>query len=333
MTEEVDKAPKPGPVPRIAVVVPCYNEQDALPLSLGRLVEVLERMEGDSLIAADSYVLCVDDGSTDSTWGVIIRANAADPRIRGVSLAHNRGHQYALLAGLMAVADDSDAAISIDADLQDDPAAMVEMVKKFRQGAEIVYGVRGSRTSDTWFKRTTAHAFYRFQERMGLDTVYDHADYRLMSARAIRLLSEYGEDNLFLRGIIPMIGLETAIVKYDRAQRVAGESKYPLTKMLSFSVDGITSFSSRPLRLIFFVGLALLILDVAMALYVFSAYFGHDAIPGWTSLMISTWFLGSLILMALGVVGEYIGKIFMEVKRRPRYAVRDRVGFASSTRK
>lgn len=310
-------------LPVIAVVVPCYNEQEALPISLGRLSEVIDMMVAKGIASSSSYILCVDDGSRDKTWEVIAEAHKASPRIKGIALAHNRGHQYALLAGLMTVIDSCDAAISIDADLQDDPLAMIEMTEKFNAGAEIVFGVRSSRETDTWFKRTTAHAFYRFQSSMGLDTVYDHADYRLMSNRAIRLLSEYGESNLFLRGIIPQLGLKTDTVMYSRAVRVAGESKYPLSKMLSFSIDGITSFSSRPIRIIFFVGLALLILDVAMALYVFSAYFGHEAIPGWTSLMLSTWFLGSIILMALGVVGEYIGKIFIEVKRRPRFALRD----------
>lgn len=309
--------------PVIAVVVPCFNEQEALPISLGRLSEVIDMMISEEIADRSSFILCVDDGSSDETWRVISEAHHADSRIKGVALAHNRGHQYALLAGLMTCEPMCDAAISIDADLQDDPLAMIKMVRKYHEGAEIVYGVRSSRETDTWFKRSTAHAFYRFQEHMGLDTIFDHADYRLMSARAIRLLAEYGESNLFLRGIIPQLGLKTDTVGYKRAVRVAGESKYPLSKMLSFSVDGITSFSSRPIRIIFFVGLALLLLDVAMALYVFSAYFGHEAIPGWTSLMLSTWFLGSLILIALGVVGEYIGKIFIEVKRRPRFALRD----------
>lgn len=323
--DDIATTGKQSLLPVIAVVVPCYNEEEALPLSLGRLIEVLDVMAQRGLASSASYVLCVNDGSRDNTWQVIADSHKANPRIKGISLAHNRGHQYALLAGLMTAMPVCDAAISIDADLQDDPEAMIEMVEKFRDGAEIVYGVRSSRATDTWFKRNTAHAFYTFQKRMGLDTVFDHADYRLMSARALELLSEYGEGNLFLRGIIPQIGLTTAIVTYERAARVAGESKYPLSKMLSFSIDGITSFSSRPLRIIFFVGVALLILDVVMGLYVLSAYFGHEAIPGWTSLMLSTWFLGSLILIALGVVGEYVGKIFMEVKHRPRFAISKRL--------
>ena len=268
---------------------------------------------------------CSNDGSRDATWKVIEELHAGDKRLKGISLAHNRGHQYALLAGLMTVHGHCDAAISIDADLQDDPEAIVEMVKKFRDGKEIVYGVRSSRETDTWFKRNTAHAFYSIQHRMGLETVYDHADYRLMSDRALGLLGEYGESNLFLRGIIPQIGLDTDVVTYERHERVAGESKYPLGKMLSFSIDGITSFSAKPIRIIFMVGLVMMLLDIAVAVYVLSAYFRNLTISGWTSIMLSVWFLGSLVLMSIGVVGEYIGKIFNEVKHRPRYALRDKL--------
>ena len=309
--------------PRIAIVIPCYNEQEALPITAAKLLELLDKMAGEELVSVDSYVMCANDGSRDATWQTIGKLHAADPRIKGISLAHNRGHQYALLAGLMSVHGKCDAAISIDADLQDDPNAIVEMVKLFREGKEIVFGVRSSRATDTWFKRTTAHGFYSFQKLMGLDTVYDHADYRLMSDRALGLLAEYGESNLFLRGIIPQIGLDTAIVTYERHERVAGESKYPLAKMLSFSIDGITSFSSKPIRIIFTTGLILLLLDIAVAIYVFSAYFADKAILGWTSLMLSVWFLGSIILMSIGIVGEYIGKIFNEVKHRPRYAIKE----------
>ena len=243
--------------------------------------------------------------------------------MKGISLAHNRGHQNALLAGLMTAKESCDAAISIDADLQDDPNAIVEMIDRFIAGKEIVYGVRSSRATDTWFKRTTAHGFYSFQRAMGLETVYDHADYRLMSRRALELLGEYGESNLFLRGIIPQIGLETAIVTYERNKRVAGESKYPLSKMLSFSVDGITSFSAKPIRMIFMIGVLLLLIDVAVGVYVLISYFSHNTISGWASIMLSIWFLGSLILMGIGIVGEYIGKIFIEVKQRPRYAIKE----------
>ncbi len=311
------------PLPIIAIVVPCYNEQEALPITSRKLLEVIDRMAELQMVSVDSFVLCCDDGSKDDTWSVIERMHLEDNRIKGISLAHNRGHQYALLAGLMTVKDKCDAAVSIDADLQDDVDAMIKMVDKFRQGYEIVYGVRASRDTDSWFKRTTARAFYSLQRHMGLETIYDHADYRLMSAGALEILSQYGESNLFLRGIIPQIGLKSTVVAYDRHERVAGRSKYPLTKMLSFSIDGITSFSSRPIRLILLLGVMLLVLDVVMAVYVFIAYFGNDTIPGWASLMLSLWFLGSLILIGLGVVGEYIGKIFVEVKQRPRYNIRD----------
>ncbi len=309
--------------PVIAIVVPCYNEEKALPLSSAKLLEILNRLVKDEMISPESYVLCCNDGSKDKTWEVIKSLHSVDKRIKGISLAHNRGHQYVLLAGLMTVRGNCDAAISIDADLQDDPEAIIEMVKDFNGGKEIVYGVRSSRATDTWFKRTTAHGFYSFQKKMGLETVYDHADYRLLSARALDLLSEYGESNLFLRGIIPQIGLDNSIVKYERHERVAGESKYPLKKMISFSVDGITSFSAKPIRIIFMTGLILLLIDIIVALYVLSAYFYHNTVSGWTSLMLSVWFLGSLILMGIGIIGEYIGKIFIEVKQRPRYAIKE----------
>lgn len=308
---------------RIAIVMPCYNEEEALPHSLPVLLALLDTMTAEGLVAPDSFILCSDDGSSDGTWRTITEWHIRDTRVKGISLAHNRGHQYALLAGLMEAKDRCDAAISIDADLQDDPAAIYDMVKAFREGNEIVYGVRKSRATDTWFKRNTARAFYRLQKAMGLRTIYDHADYRLMSHRALELLSEYGESNLFLRGIVPMIGLKTAVVTYDRNPRVAGESKYPLSKMLSFSVDGITSFSAKPLRMIFMTGLVLMLLDVVVGIYVMLSYYNNHVIWGWTSIILSVWFLGSLMLISLGIVGEYIGKIFMEVKHRPRFAVKD----------
>lgn len=310
--------------PVIAIVIPCYNEQEVLPITLPALLGILDGLVADGKISSDSFILCSNDGSRDSTWDVITAFHLKDHRVKGISLAHNRGHQNALLAGLMTAKDVCDAAISIDADLQDDPKAIISMVDKYLEGKEIVYGVRSSRETDTWFKRTSANAFYRFQKTMGLDTVSNHADYRLMSSRALNLLSEYGEKNLFLRGIIPMIGLDTDVVTYPRAARAAGESKYPLAKMLSFSIDGITSFSAKPMRMIFLTGLFLILLDIAVAIYVLISYFTSDIIePGWTSIMLSVWFLGALILMGIGIVGEYIGKIFIEVKNRPRYAVKD----------
>lgn len=310
----------------IAIVVPCYNESEALPISVPQMLNILDKLVKLKLASKDSYILLCNDGSTDNTWQIIEDMHIADRRVKGISLAHNRGHQNVLLAGLMTVMNNCDAAISIDADLQDDPEAIIKMVDKFNEGKEVIFGVRSSREKDSWFKRTTAHAFYSFQKSMGLDTIYDHADYRLMSNRALQLLSQYTESNLFLRGIIPQIGLKTDIVTYERDKRVAGESKYPLTKMLSFSIDGITSFSARPMRWIFMTGLVLLLIDLLVGAYVLISYFFSDHISaGWTSIMLSIWALGSLILMSIGVVGEYIGKIFVEVKHRPRYAVSDKL--------
>lgn len=310
--------------PKLAIVVPCYNEEQALEQTMPKLIEIVDHLIGNHAIDSDSYILCVNDGSKDNTWTEIKKLHAQYPmRVHGVSLAHNRGHQFALLAGLMTAKENCDAAISIDADLQDDPEAIAEMVKKFKSGAEIVYGVRASRGTDTWFKRNSARAFYTLQRKMGLQTIYDHADYRLMSRRALEILSEYGEQNLFLRGIVPMIGLETAVVKYDRNERVAGESKYPMRKMLAFSVDGITSFSAKPMQWIFGIGVMILMIDIAIALYVLASYISGTVVSGWSSLMLSLWFLGSLILIGVGIVGEYIGKIYIEVKNRPRYNIKE----------
>lgn len=312
--------------PVIALVIPCYNEHEALPLTLDTLKGVLAHMADQGIASPQSYILCVDDGSKDDTWHIIEKAHLADKYVKGIALAHNRGHQLALLAGLHAVTDHCDAAISIDADLQDDPAAIPEMVQRFNRGKEIVYGVRASRATDTKFKRGTAHAFYSLQQKMGVDTIYDHADFRLMSNRALQLLGQYTEANVFLRGLVPQIGLEQDIVTYNRNPRVAGTSKYPLSKMLALSVDGITSFSARPLRWIFLLGCCIFLITLGVAVYVLISYFFKSHISaGWTSLMLSVWGLGSLILMAIGIVGEYVGKMFNEVKQRPRYAVRDRL--------
>ena len=310
-------------LPRLAIVIPCYNEQEALPRTLQVLEGLLERMAAKSLISSDSYLLCVDDCSSDATWQLISDAHQRTARVKGVSLAANSGHQNALLAGLFTVMDHCDCAVTIDADLQDDPEAIVKMVKDFRDGSEIVFGVRASRESDTWFKRNSARGFYKVQKSLGVNTIYDHADFRLMSNRAIHLLAEYGESNMFLRGIVVKLGLRTSIVRYDRAPRQQGETKYPLSKMIALSVTGITSFSSKPIRMIFFVGLFFMILSILVAIYALWMYIKHETVSGWTSLILSVWFVGSMILMALGILGEYIGKIFIEVKHRPRYAIRD----------
>lgn len=312
-------------LPTIAIVVPCYNEEKALPQSLPALNDILDRQKAEGTIADDSFILCVDDGSTDKTWEVIKQMHAKSSEIHGITLAHNRGHQFALYAGLMHVRNRCDAAISIDADLQDDPEAIGEMISLYRSGYEIVYGVRQSRKTDSWFKRTSARSFYRLQKAMGLEIINDHADFRLMSRSALDILSQYREQNLFLRGIVPQIGLSTAIVHYDRNERIAGKSKYPLKKMLAFSVDGITSFTARPIRWILTIGLIMLLLDIIVSIYVLVSYFAGKTVGGWTSIMLSVWFLGSLILIGLGIVGEYIGKIFIEVKDRPRYNIRDEI--------
>ncbi len=312
-------------LPLIAVVIPCYNEEAALPVSTVEIRKIIDRLVQDGLADSKSYILLVNDGSSDKTWEIIKQLHSENPLIKGINLAHNRGHQYALLAGLMAAKDNCDAAISIDADLQDDPGAIYEMVKQFNQGNEIVYGVRSSRASDTMFKRTTAHAFYKLQEIMGLEIVYDHADFRLMSNRALTLLAEYGESNLFLRGIVPQIGLQSSKVFYERNPRIAGESKYPLKKMLLFSIDGITSFSAKPMRWIFNIGLCSFIATILVAIYVAFSFTHSHTSPGWTSIMLSIWGIGSVIMMALGIIGEYIGKIFVEVKNRPRFAIKDKL--------
>ncbi len=307
--------------PRLAIVMPCYNEQEVLPQTLATLLSLLEKWAAQDLIAANSYLLCVDDGSRDRTWPIISEYHRKDIRVKGVKLAHNRGQQCALLAGLHTAMDRCDICITIDADLQDDPGVMAQMIEQYNGGCEVVFGVRSSRHTDSWFKRTAAQSFYKLQNAMGIKTVYNHADFRLMSNRALHLLDEYGESNLYLRGIIPQIGLKTAIVEYPRSARTAGETKYPLSKQIALSIDGITSFTAKPMRYIFMIGLVLMVIDVAVAIWALFAYISHTAVSGWTSLILSVWFLGSLILMGLGILGEYIGKIYVEVKHRPRFAV------------
>lgn len=308
--------------PVLAIVVPCYNEQEALPLSVPVLLGIIDKAVAENLASGNSFVLLCNDGSHDRTWAIIEEMHDTDRRIKGISLAHNRGHQQVLLAGLeKARAYGADALVSIDADLQDEPAKIIEMLRLYADGCEIVYGVRDDRSSDSWFKRTTAGCFYKLQKKMGLETIANHADYRLMSGRAVDMLLQYNESNMFLRGIVPQIGLKNAVVKYPRTPRMAGETHYPLSKMMSLCIDGITSFTARPMRMIFVVGMILMLIDIAVAIYVLGSYFMHETISGWTSIMLSIWFLGSLILMALGIIGEYVGKIFVEAKHRPRYFV------------
>lgn len=303
---------------KIALVIPCYNEEAVLNETVRQLLPVAQTLREKH---HEMTVYCVDDGSRDATWQVIETLAAEHPFLHGLKLARNAGHQKAVWAGLEYVADKCDAAISIDADLQDDVTAVVAMVDACESGAEVVYGVRRQRTTDTVFKRTTALAFYRLMQAMGVDMVYNHADYRLMTRRVIEALMQYPERNIFLRGMVPLIGFKTAEVYYDRAERFAGESKYPLGKMLNFAVDGITSFSVKPLRLITSLGLLMVILSLFAACYALVSYFLGWTIAGWTSLLLSVWFIGGVQLLCVGVLGEYIGKIYTEVKRRPRYFI------------
>ncbi len=311
--------------PVIALVVPCYNEQEVLPSTAATLGKLLDTMLAEELISDKSFVMFVNDGSHDNTWQIITALHAGDKRFKALSLAHNRGQQAAMLAGLMTVREMSDAAITIDADMQDSPDAAIEMVRKFKDGADIVYGVRASRASDSWFKRSSARAFYSMQQHMGLETIYDHSEFRLMGRKSLDILAQYGESNLYLRGIMTNIGLRTDIVTYDRAPRTAGVTKYTIGKLLTVSIDGITSFTAQPMRLIFSVGLFLLIADIIVAIWVLVSHFQGRAISGWSSLMLSIWFLGSLVLIALGIIGEYIGKIYVEVKHRPRYNISEKL--------
>lgn len=307
---------------KLAIVVPCYNEEEVLKIASQALRDVLEDLIRKEKIADDSFILFVNDGSRDRTWELIEEEHAAYPdRVCGVKLAGNVGHQFALTAGLLTAKDMSDMTVSIDADLQDDVTVIEEMIDKFHGGCDIVYGVRKERRTDTFFKRTTAQAFYKLMSFMGVKTVYNHADFRLMSKRAVEEFSRYKETNLFLRGMMPLIGYKTDCVYYDRKERVAGESKYPFKKMLALAFNGISSFSVKPISLILGVGILIILVSVLAAVYALISYFTGHVVPGWTSLILSIWFLGGIQLIAIGLVGQYIGKIYMEVKGRPRYNI------------
>lgn len=306
-------------------VVPCYNEEAVLPETVKELTAQLNGMIDAGLATEQSRMLFVDDGSKDKTWALIEQFNKENPFVNGVKLAHNRGHQNALLAGLMTAKDECDCAISLDADLQDDVSVLPQFVQKFQEGCDVVYGVRNKRDTDTWFKRTTAESFYKIMSRLGVETVYNHADYRLMSKRALDALSEYKEVNLFLRGIVPLIGYRSDYVYYDRHERFAGESKYPLKKMISFAIDGITSFSVKPLRIIANLGIVVSLISIVGLIYALVSYFTGSAVAGWTAIVCSIWLLGGLQMLCLGVVGEYIGKIYNEVKGRPRFRIEKRI--------
>ncbi len=294
-----------------------------LPRSVPVFLGLLRQMAEQGIASPQSYILAVDDGSTDATWAVIATLHRTHPAVKGLRLAHNRGQQAAMLAGLMTVRSRCDAAITVDADLQDSPEALVQMVEQFNAGSDIVYGVRDDRSTDRWFKRTCADSFYRLQQSIGLETVYQHSEFRLMSRRALDMLAEYGEATLYLRGIFPHIGLPHSVVTYARQPRAAGQTKYSFGKLVNLSVDAITSFTARPMRWIFTLGVMLLAVDVLVGIYVGVSLLKGAAMSGWASLMLSIWFLGSMILICLGIIGEYIGKIFTEVKHRPRYAIQE----------
>ena len=305
----------------LAIVVPCYNEEEVLPQTNQQLRRLLDTMMRDGLVGQGSYLLYVDDGSRDRTWMIIEGYSNSDAHVRGLKLAGNVGHQNALMAGLETARQDADIIVSIDADLQDDIKAIPEMVKKYDDGCDIVYGVRRKRTTDTLFKRTTAQMFYRFMSGMGVKSVYNHADFRLMSQRAVDALCQYEERNLFLRGLVPLLGYKTDQVLYDRLERQAGESKYPLSKMLSFAIDGVTSFSVKPLRLIFDLGLIFLLISLCILIYVIMALCQGRGVQGWASLMLSIWFVGGCVLICLSIIAAYIGRIYTEEKHRPRYNI------------
>lgn len=304
------------------IVVPCYKEQEVLPETSRRLREKLKALQAQGKISEKSRVMFVNDGSSDETWPIISRLHEEDPDVfSGVNLSRNRGHQNALLAGLLTAVNYADMIISMDADLQDDVNAVDEMVDRYHEGYEVVYGVRSKRDTDTFFKRFTAEGFYKVMKALGVDIVFNHADYRLMSRRAVEGLAQFSEVNLFLRGIVPQIGYKWTTVTYERAERFAGESKYPLKKMLAFAADGITSFSIKPIRLVFTTGVIVFVVSLFMLLYaLISKLMGHTS-AGWTSLMGSIWLIGGIELLGLGVVGEYIGKIYNETKRRPRFII------------
>lgn len=310
-----------NPIPRLVIVSPCYNEEAILAYSARELTQLLERLIASHKILPTSHVLYVNDGSRDRTWEMIEELHQENTFIDGLCLAGNVGSELAVMAGLMTAKDEADVVVSIDADLQDDLGAIEEMIDRYLEGYDIVYGVKKSRQADPFLKRTTAQGFYRLQQSMGIRMVYNHTNFRLMSRRALEALSRYPERNLYLRGIIPMLGYPSTTVDDIIRERVAGESKYNYRKLLFLAVDGITSFTTRPISWIVGMGFFCLLISILMAVYVLVSYIEHLAVPGWASLMLSLWFIGSMLLLSLGVVGQYIGKIYIEVKDRPRYHI------------
>ncbi|MDQ2639161.1 MAG: glycosyltransferase family 2 protein [Pseudomonadota bacterium] len=314
-----------GALPRLAIVVPCCNEEEAVGATAATLLRLLVGLQGENLVADDSYLCLVDDGSTDRTWPLICELHASDGRVHGIKLTRNFGHQGALLAGMLEC--NADAIITIDADLQDDVASIAPMLQRYLAGRDIVLGVRDDRSSDSFLKRTTSQGYYRFLRLLGIDVVINHADYRLLSRRALMELQRYSETNLFLRGIIPMLGLPTATVRYARRPRTAGISKYPPRRMISLAWEGITSFSVAPVRLVAALGFFIAMGSLAVTVWALLVKLATDsAIPGWASTVVPMYFLGGIQILCLGVIGEYVGKIYLESKRRPRYSVEKRLG-------
>ena len=303
------------------LVIPCYNEEEMLPITYKAVKEKMESLIKNKKISSSSRVVFVNDGSKDKTWELIEKFHKKDKLISGINLSRNRGHQNALLGGLLTVKDDCDMAISMDADLQDDINVIDKFIDEYYAGSDIVYGVRSSRKKDSWFKRTTAECFYKFMKLMGVDIVFNHADYRLISKRVIKDLENFKEVNLFLRGIFPLIGYRTSIVEYERNERVAGKSKYPLKKMLSFAFEGITSFSVKPLSLVLSLGFIIMFVSICIMIYCLVVKLTGHTVAGWTFITISIWFLGGLQMLSMGIIGKYIGKVYNEVKARPRFIV------------
>lgn len=303
------------------LVIPCYNEEEVLADTAGKLDKKIKELMAEGLIDVKSRIIFVNDGSMDLTWKIIEDLHNKDTLFGGINLTRNRGHQNALLAGLMTVKDDADIVISLDADLQDDINVFEEMLRKNNEGYDVVYGVRNDRKKDSFFKRHTAQMFYKLTNKLGGDLIYNHADFRLMSRRALEGLAQFEEVNLFLRGIVPLIGYPSTIVEYERKERLAGKSKYPLRKMMSFAIEGITSLSIKPMRFVTGMGIFVFLVSIAMMIYAFVSYFTGRVVAGWTSILISVWAIGGMVLLGLGIVGSYIGKIYLETKKRPRYIV------------
>ncbi len=308
---------------RLALVLPCYNEEEVLELSVKRLNQLFFDLTEKQKISRDSYALFVNDGSSDSTWELIQSLHDRYPFVKGLNLAHNVGHQYAIMAGMMQAKDMCDAVVTIDADLQDELECIEQMIDAYNNGFDVVYGVKVQRTADSWLKRTSAQIFYRLQDKMGVKMVYNHADFRFLSKRVLEALSKYPERNLYLRGLIPQIGFPSTTVEDHITERQAGSSKYTLNKMLNLALDGITSFSTKPLYYVVYTGIVFIFISILIAIYVIWSLIGGSAVHGWASLILSVWFVGGVILIAIGAVGAYIGKIYGEVKRRPQYNIQE----------